>query len=720
MIIIEDTTSSRLHTYRGVVLLWLSFQATGVIYGDIGTSPLYVYSSTFSEQPSWEDLVGTLSIIIWSLTIIVTVKYCFIVLNADDDGQGGTFALYSLLARYTNISSRDPKEQAGIRMQRFHTDELKAGGKSLREFLENSKMCQFMLQFIGVLGVSMVMADGVLTPAQSVLGAIQGIKVANPNLGTSSIVGISCGILVALFVIQPFGTSKIGTAFAPIVTIWLLFNLCAGIYNLVVHDYTVLKAFSPHFAFAYLVRNGHEGWKSLGGLLLAFTGVEALFADLGAFSKRAVQLSWLCLAYPCLLVAYVGQAAYISHDETKQAFTNPFFNTVPPGSLYFSLVIAVLAAIVASQAMITSTFQLLSQIMRLSYFPHIKVVHTSRTFHEQVYMPMANWLLMIGTVIVTAVYNNTTSLGNAYGVCVITVTFITTCMVSLVAILVWKLPTYIVVPLWLIFASLDGAFLSSVYEKVPDGAWFTLLLALILSCIFTLWRFGKECQWKAESQDELSPRALLHRSTITPPTSTSSEPMALTSTFGGIPVSTVPGLGFFFDKSGNTELLPPSFAQFVIKFAARPAVVVLFNMRPLSVPTVSLADRYVIIRVSEINSCYAVTLRHGYMDNVLYPGLAHDVVQQIELAIARGRCDEATTAELDILRSSHNSGTVYVLGKETMKIDRSNMRVSSPQTYLRTWLLWIFLWIRENSRTKLADLDIDADKVVEVGFVKKL
>lgn len=389
-----------------MVLLWLSFQATGVIYGDIGTSPLYVYSSTFSNQPSWEDLVGALSIIIWSLTIIVTVKYCFIVLSADDDGQGGTFALYSLLARYTNITSRDPKEKIGIRVQRFHTRDLKAGGKTLREFLEGSKICQFLLQFIGVLGVSMVMADGVLTPAQSVLGAIQGIKVANPSLGTSAIVGISCGILVTLFVIQPFGTSKIGTAFAPIVTIWLLFNLCSGIYNLAVHDHTVLKAFSPHFAFAYLIRNGHEGWKSLGGLLLAFTGVEALFADLGAFSKRAVQLSWLCLAYPCLLVAYVGQAAYISYDETQQAFTNPFFNTVPPGTLYFSLVIAVLAAIVASQAMITSTFQLLIQIMRLSYFPHIKVVHTSRTFHEQVYMPMANWLLMIGTVIVTAVYNN--------------------------------------------------------------------------------------------------------------------------------------------------------------------------------------------------------------------------------------------------------------------------------------------------------------------------
>ncbi|RKL20367.1 Potassium transporter 19 [Fusarium oxysporum] len=708
----NDLQGSRKQTYGGMVLLWLSFQATGVIYGDIGTSPLYVYSSTFSAQPSWQDLVGALSIIIWSLTLIVTVKYCFIVLSADDDGQGGTFALYSLLARYTNISRRDPREIPGIRLQRFETGDLKTGGKSLRGLLEKSRTIQFFLQFIGVLGVSMVMADGVLTPAQSVLGAIQGIKVANPNLGTSAIVGISCGILVALFLIQPFGTSKIGTMFAPVVVIWLLFNLCAGIYNLAVHDYTVLKAFSPHFAFSYLVRNGHEGWKSLGGLLLAFTGVEALFADLGAFSKRAVQLSWICLAYPCLLIAYIGQAAYISHDETKQAFTNPFFNTVPPGTLYFSLVIAILAAIVASQAMITSTFQLLTQIMRLSYFPHIKVIHTSQTFHEQVYMPMANWLLMIGTVIITAVYNNTTSLGNAYGVCVITVTFITTCMVSLVAILVWRLPTYIVAPLWLVFASLDAAFLSSVYEKVPDGAWFTLLLAFILSCLFTLWRFGKECQWEAESQDQLSPQALLFPTTVT------KGPVALTSTFGGTPISTVPGLGIFFDKSGITNTLPPSFFQFVIKFAARPAVVVLFNMRPLPVPTVPLTDRYIIRRVSETDSCYAVTLRHGYTDNILYPGLAQDVVQQIAISIARGRRNDMTAAELDMMQASRNSPTVYILGKETIKIGWPS--VLSPKAYLRSWLLWTFLWLRENSRTKLADLDIDADKVVEVGFIKEL
>ena len=258
-------------------------------------------------------------------------------------------------------------------MQRYLTQDLNIGTRSFRSFLEQSNVSKVVLKLVGVIGVALIMADGVLTPAQSVLGAIQGITVANPNLEVSTVIGVTCAILVFLFVIQPFGTSKIGTAFAPIITVWFLFNLASGIYNLLAHDYTVLKAFSPYFAFSYLVRNRYDGWKSLGGILLAFTGVEALFADLSAFSQRAIQISWLGLAYPCLLFAYIGQAAYISTDASGTAWTNPFFKTVPPGSFYFSLVIAALSAIVASQAMITSTFQLLTQVMRLSYFPHIKV-----------------------------------------------------------------------------------------------------------------------------------------------------------------------------------------------------------------------------------------------------------------------------------------------------------------------------------------------------------
>lgn len=285
-----------------------------------------MFSSTFTTQPSWDDLVGALSIILWSLTLIVSVKYVCIVLAADDDGQGGTFALYSLLARYVRIAKPGPSNALSAsthQLQRYRTGEMRPEARSLRRFLEGSPSCQRLLKLVGVLGVSMVMADGVLTPAQSVLGAIQGITVVRPELGTPAIVGITCSILVVLFLLQPFGTSRLGTTFAPIVVIWLLFNLATGIYNLVVYDHTVLKAFSPHYAFLYLVRNRTDGWRSLGGLLLAFTGVEALFADLAAFGRRAIQLSWLCLAFPCLLFAYAGQAAFISQDATGTAYVRP-------------------------------------------------------------------------------------------------------------------------------------------------------------------------------------------------------------------------------------------------------------------------------------------------------------------------------------------------------------------------------------------------------------
>jgi KUP system potassium uptake protein len=388
-----------------------------VIYGDIGTSPLYVYSSTFTADPSRDDLLGALSLIIWSLTIMVSIKYCLIVLSADDAGEGGTFALFSLLSRYANIVRRDPREEQLIRMERHGTTELGTSARATRNFLERSRLMQWILKLLGVFGVALVMSDGVLTPAQSVLGAIQGIEVVDPSITQGTIIGSSCAILAVLFLMQPFGITKLASSFAPIVMVWLLFNAVFGIYNLARHDASVLKAFSPFFAGSYLVRNGTEGWKSLGGILLAFTGCEALFADLGAFSQRAVQISWLFFAFPCLLLGYIGQAAFIADDPS--AWSNPFYKTVPPGCFWPSLIIAILAAIVASQAMITAVFQLLTQIMKLSYFPQIKTVHTSRTFHGQVYIPVANFLLLIGTLIVTAVYTNTTNLGHAYGVCVV-------------------------------------------------------------------------------------------------------------------------------------------------------------------------------------------------------------------------------------------------------------------------------------------------------------
>ena len=225
----------------------------------------------------------------------------------------------------------------------------------MRRGVESSKFVRGLLKVVGLLSVTMIISDGVLTPAQSVLGAVQGISVVSPDISRGVVVGVTDAILVLLFMVQPFGITKLTVAFSPIVLIWLAFNAVFGIYNLAKHDASVLKAFSPSYAFEFLIRNGETGWRMLGGVLLAFTGLEALFADLGAFSRRAVQLSWLCYTFPCLLLGYIGQAAYIS--RFPDAYSNPFFNSAPPGTIYPSLVIAILAAIVASQAIITATFQ---------------------------------------------------------------------------------------------------------------------------------------------------------------------------------------------------------------------------------------------------------------------------------------------------------------------------------------------------------------------------
>lgn len=243
-------------------------------------------------------------------------------------------------------------------MKRYNTGDLEGTGGRLRRGIEHSSVARALLKIIGVLAVSMVMSDGILTPAQSVLGAVQGLNVVAPNITNSVVVGVTAAILILLFVIQPLGTSRLASVFAPVIIIFLSFNAGFGIYNLSRHDWRVLEAFNPGFAFEYLIRNKTDGWKSLGGVLLAFTGVEALFADLGAFSMRAIQISWLGFTFPCLLLAYIGQAAYIA--ENPEAYSNPFFNSVPHGWLIPSLIFAVLAAIVASQAIITATFQVSS------------------------------------------------------------------------------------------------------------------------------------------------------------------------------------------------------------------------------------------------------------------------------------------------------------------------------------------------------------------------
>ncbi|KAK0371212.1 potassium uptake protein [Colletotrichum limetticola] len=713
--------------FTGTTLMWLAYQSIGVIYGDIGTSPLYVYSSTFTDLPTKNDLTQVLSLIIWSLTLMVTAKYVLIVLHADNEGEGGTFSCYSLLTRFANITNFDPREEATVRIERHNTQDVRPVTRGIRSAIEKSKFTRGFLKIIGVLAVSMVIADGILTPAQSVLGAIQGLSVVKPDISTSTIVGTTCGILVLLFLIQPLGTTKLATTFAPIVIIWLGFNGAFGIYNLVKYDYTVLKAFSPYYAIHFFMEKKTEGWRMLGGVLLCFTGVEALFADLGAFSMRAVQMSWLLWTYPCLILAYSGQAAHLALMPEK--YTNPFFNTVPPGMLYPSLILAVLAAIVASQAIITATFQLSSQIMKLSYCPQMKVVHTSSTFHGQVYVPLLNWLLMLGTILVTAVYNNTTSLGHAYGVCVIFVTFFDTLMVTLVAILVWRLPVWLIALPALMFATLDGLYLSSALNKVPDGAWFTLLISALMAGMFLLWRFGKENQWRAEAEDRFQPSTLV--------TKNKEGMLALTQRWGGDVLSPVSGFGIFFDKTGVQT--PSVFTHFASKLGALPDVAVFFHLHPVEVPTVPDSERYHISRFANLAGCYRLVVRHGFMDEVVSPDLGALIYEQVRKFVvqqaaskAATACGETTTdgswedtegpvelrdekvaAELAKLDRAYSHKVLYIVGK-------GQMHIRTGTSILRRFTLGTFLWIRDNTRAKIANLRLAMDRVVEVGFVKEI
>jgi len=313
---------------------------------------------------------------------------------------------------------------------------------------------------------------------------------------------------------------------------------------------------------------------------------------------------------------------------------------------------------------------------------------------------------------------------------------ITTCMVSLVAIIIWRIPPLLVLFFFLMFGALDGVYMSSALRKVPDGAWFTLLLAVILSTIFVLWRWGKEQQWAAEAEDRIAPSQLLQLSrspSSEAATSSSSQgppQITLTATFGGGNISTAAGLGIFFDKvGGGGNAIPKVFTQFIRKFKARPEVTVFFHMRPLSLPTVPAAQRFVITRINPLMpSCYRLTLRHGYMDDVLTPDLGRAIVHELMLFITRSGATDKETAhedlppvvreEVNALSRARDAQMVYVMGKQVMRT-----RAESGNILRRVWrrvALEAFLWIRENSRTKLADLDIDFDNLIEVGFVKEL
>uniref|UniRef100_M8CUN8 Potassium transporter n=1 Tax=Aegilops tauschii TaxID=37682 RepID=M8CUN8_AEGTA len=460
--------------------LQLAFQSIGVVYGDVGTSPLYVYSSTFPDgirHP--DDLLGVLSLIIYTLVLLPMLKYVFIVLYANDNGDGGTFALYSLISRYAKIRLIPNQQAEDASVSNYSIEEPNSQMRRaqwVKQRLESSKAAKIALFTITILGTSMVMGDGTLTPAISVLSAVSGIREKAPNLTQSEVVWISVAILFLLFSVQRFGTDKVGYSFAPIISVWFIFIAGIGVYNLAAHDVTVLRAFNPKYIVDYFGRNGKEAWVSLGGVVLCITGTEAMFADLGHFNIRAIQLSFTFILFPSVALCYMGQASYLR--KFPQDVGDTFYKSIPAAMFWPTFIVAIMAAIIASQAMLSGAFAILSKALSLGCFPRVKVVHTSNKYSGQVYIPEVNFLIGAASIVVTLAFQTTTNIGNAYGICVVTVFSITTHLMTVVMLLIWKKNIAFVVAFYVIFGLAEFLYLSSILSKFVEGGYLPFCFSL--------------------------------------------------------------------------------------------------------------------------------------------------------------------------------------------------------------------------------------------------
>ncbi|BAT74162.1 Potassium transporter [Vigna angularis] len=581
--------------FSALLLLRLSFQSLGVVYGDLGTSPLYVFYNTFPNGvKDQEDVIGALSLIIYSLTLVPLLKYVFVVLRANDNGQGGTFALYSLLCRHAKIKTlpnqhRTDEELTTYSRSTFHERSFAAKTK---RWLEEQESARSVILILVLVGTCMVIGDGILTPAISVLSAVGGIKVNKPTMSSGVVVLVAVVILVGFFSMQHYGTDKVSWLFAPIVLLWFLLIGSIGIFNIWKYGSSVLKAFSPVYIYRYFRKGGKEGWTSLGGIMLSITGTEALFADLAHFPVSAVQLAFTLVVFPCLLLAYSGQAAYLMNNLSHSQ--DAFYRSIPDKIYWPVFIVATLAAIVASQATITATFSIIKQALALGCFPRVKVVYTSKKFLGQIYVPDINWILMVLCIAVTAGFENQNQIGNAYGTAVVIVMLVTTFLMILIMILVWRCHWILV----LIFTSLslivECTYFSSVLFKVDQGGWVPLAIAGAFLIIMSVWHYGTVKRYEFEMHSKVSMAWIL----------------GLGPSLGLV---RVPGIGLVYTELASG--VPHIFSHFITNLPAIHSVVVFVCVKYLPVYTVPEEERFLVKRIGPKNfHIFRCVARYGYKD----------------------------------------------------------------------------------------------------------
>ncbi|KAL9352773.1 hypothetical protein Peur_055453 [Populus x canadensis] len=577
--------------------LALAFQTLGVVYGDLGTSPLYVFTDVFSKVPirSEVDVLGALSLVIYTIALIPLAKYVFVVLKANDNGEGGTFALYSLICRYAKVNMLPNRQPADENISSFRlklpTPELERA-LNIKETLEKRSSLKTVLLLLVLTGTSMVIGDGILTPAMSVMSAVSGLQGEISDFGTSAVVVVSIIILLGIFSIQRFGTGKVGFMFSPVLALWFFSLGAIGIYNLVKHDIRVLKALNPAYIYFFFKKNSSAAWSALGGCVLCITGAEAMFADLGHFSVQSIQIAFTCVVFPCLLLAYMGQASYLM--KYPDSASRIFYDSVP-GSLFWPVfVIATLAAMIASQAMISATFSCVKQAMALGCFPRLKIVHTSRKLMGQIYIPIINYFLMIMCIIVVSIFQRTTDIANAYGIAEVGVMIVSTTLVTLVMLLIWRTNLFLALCFPLVFGSIELIYLSAVLSKILEGGWLPLAFATFFLCVMYTWNYGSVLKYQSEVREKISMDFMLE----------------LGSTLGTV---RVPGIGLLYNEL--VQGVPSIFGQFLLSLPAIHSTIVFVCIKYVPVPVVPQEERFLFRRVCPKDyHMFRCVARYGYKD----------------------------------------------------------------------------------------------------------
>jgi len=444
---------------HGRHLLLLALGALGVVYGDIGTSPLYAFRESFHEGHgipiSPGSVLGVLSLIFWALILIISVKYLVFVMRADNHGEGGILALTALI-----------------------------GAKS-RVMLAGTQ--RWTLVMLGLFGTALLYGDGMITPSISVLSAVEGLEIVTPFF-EPYILPITILILVALFAFQSRGTERVGRVFGPVMVVWFVVLALLGL-NWIVREPGVLAAVNPYYAFAFFWENGWRGFLVLGSVFLVVTGGEALYADMGHFGREPIRRAWFVMVLPALLLNYFGQGALLlQHPE---AVANPFYQLAPPWALLPLVVLATLATVIASQALITGAFSLTMQAVQLGYLPRVAISHTSAAEIGQIYIASINWVLMVACVALVLAFRSSSNLAAAYGVAVTTTMVITTLLLFRVERRRWHWPPWVAAVSSAIFLAIDFAFWGANLLKIPAGGWFPLVIGAVVFIAMTTWRRGR-------------------------------------------------------------------------------------------------------------------------------------------------------------------------------------------------------------------------------------